>query len=310
MAEEDKQEDKSDFTAAGDEQGYISLQQARILAMRTASEEPVNYEQGLATASMVYEVAEQKEGEDYYEITVSFRPEGNFAGTPGREQFFIAKDGGIARRQLLALPVVRRSIPAVPVAIALVAIVAVAAVVAIGIGLTTGFGRGNEAVTNFSVLTNTPFPVATKPPAPATSVPAANLDATPVSTEIETPPTTESVPTSATGTVTTPSGLEYKDLVIGTGDQAQSGTTAVVHYTGWLLDGTEFDSSEGRGPLEFVIGQGQVIKGWEEGVGSMNVGGKRELIIPPELAYGDRGAGSTIPPGATLRFEVELIELR
>ena len=110
---------------------------------------------------------------------------------------------------------------------------------------------------------------------------------------------------------TTESGLQYRDLVVGTGEEARIGATAVVHYTGWLEDGTKFDSSVDRGvPFEFVIGRGQVIKGWDEGVGSMNVGGKRELIIPPDLAYGDRGAGSAIPPGATLKFEVELIELR
>lgn len=110
---------------------------------------------------------------------------------------------------------------------------------------------------------------------------------------------------------TTPSGLQYKDLVIGAGEGARSGATAVVHYTGWLMDGTKFDSSLDRGvPFEFVIGRGQVIRGWDEGVGSMNVGGKRELIIPPDLGYGDRGAGGVIPPGATLKFEVELIELR
>ncbi len=112
-------------------------------------------------------------------------------------------------------------------------------------------------------------------------------------------------------TVTTPSGLQHKDLVLGTGTEASAGATAVVHYTGWLLDGTKFDSSLDRGvPLEFVIGQGRVIAGWEEGVVTMNVGGKRELIIPPNLAYGDRGAGGVIPPGATLKFEVELIELK
>ena len=109
----------------------------------------------------------------------------------------------------------------------------------------------------------------------------------------------------------TESGLKYRDLVVGTGEEARIGATAVVHYTGWLEDGTKFDSSVDRGtPFEFVIGRGQVIKGWDEGVGSMNVGGKRELIIPPDLAYGDRGAGSAIPPGATLKFEVELIGLR
>ncbi len=110
---------------------------------------------------------------------------------------------------------------------------------------------------------------------------------------------------------TTASGLKYRDLVVGTGEEARIGATAVVHYTGWLEDGTKFDSSVDRGEtFDFVIGQGRVIKGWDEGVASMNVGGKRELIIPPDLAYGDRGAGSVIPPGATLKFEVELIGLR
>ena len=111
--------------------------------------------------------------------------------------------------------------------------------------------------------------------------------------------------------ITTPSGLQYTDLVVGLGEGARSGATAVVHYTGWLMDGTKFDSSLDRGtPFEFVLGRGQVIGGWDEGVSTMNVGGKRELIIPPDLAYGDRGAAGVIPPGATLKFEVELIELR
>ena len=107
---------------------------------------------------------------------------------------------------------------------------------------------------------------------------------------------------------TTSSSLQYVDLVVGTGAAAKSGATATVHYTGWLLDDTQFDSSLDRGqPFKFVIGAGQVIKGWDEGVGSMNVGGKRKLIIPPGLAYGSRGSGATIPPDATLVFEVELL---
>lgn len=110
---------------------------------------------------------------------------------------------------------------------------------------------------------------------------------------------------------TTPSGLQYRDLVAGTGEEPTAGATVTVHYTGWLLDGSKFDSSVDRGtPFEFVIGRGQVIKGWDEGVATMKVGGKRELIIPPDLGYGDRGAGSVIPPGATLKFEVELIGFR
>ena len=112
-------------------------------------------------------------------------------------------------------------------------------------------------------------------------------------------------------TITTSSGLQYKDLEIGTGEAAKVGNTAVVHYTGWLMDGTKFDSSLDRGtPFEFPLGGGRVIQGWDEGVATMNVGGKRELIIPPNLAYGDRGAGGVIPPGATLKFEIELLELR
>ncbi len=111
--------------------------------------------------------------------------------------------------------------------------------------------------------------------------------------------------------ITTPSGLQYKDLAVGTGEEARVGATAVVHYTGWLLDGTKFDSSVDRGvPFEFLIGRGRVIQGWDEGVATMSVGGKRELIIPPDLAYGDQGAGAVIPPGATLRFEVELLDLK
>ena len=110
-------------------------------------------------------------------------------------------------------------------------------------------------------------------------------------------------------TVTTASGLQIKTLVVGTGDKAEPGKTAVVHYTGWLLDGTKFDSSVDRGtPFEFPLGAGRVIKGWDEGVSTMSIGGKVELIIPPDLAYGPSGAGGVIPPNATLKFEVEFLD--
>lgn len=113
----------------------------------------------------------------------------------------------------------------------------------------------------------------------------------------------------------TPSGLQYEDTLPGTGASPQKGQTCVMHYTGWLwvngAKGTKFDSSLDRGsPFEFAIGVGQVIKGWDEGVLSMKTGGKRTLLIPPQLGYGDRGAPGAIPGGATLLFEVELLRVR
>jgi peptidylprolyl isomerase len=108
--------------------------------------------------------------------------------------------------------------------------------------------------------------------------------------------------------VTTPSGLKYIDLIEGTGAEPQKGQTVVVHYTGTLENGRKFDSSRDRDqPFEFSIGAGRVIKGWDEGLSTMKVGGQRRLIIPPELGYGARGAGGVIPPNATLIFDVELL---
>lgn len=120
---------------------------------------------------------------------------------------------------------------------------------------------------------------------------------------------------SAADTVTTASGLKYKDEVPGSGPEPKPGQSVSVHYTGWLDDkgkpGKKFDSSRDRGqPFSFTIGAGQVIKGWDEGVATMKPGGRRTLTIPPELGYGARGAGGVIPPGATLIFDVELISAR
>ena len=115
--------------------------------------------------------------------------------------------------------------------------------------------------------------------------------------------------------MTTSSGLKITDTQAGTGATPKTGQTCVMHYTGWLYQdgkkGAKFDSSVDRGqPFEFPIGTGRVIRGWDEGVASMKVGGKRTLIIPPELGYGSRGAGGVIPPNATLLFEVELLGVK
>ncbi len=111
--------------------------------------------------------------------------------------------------------------------------------------------------------------------------------------------------------VTTASGLKYWDIKVGDGPVAKSGMKVKVHYTGWLTNGKKFDSSVDRGqPFEFDLGRGMVIKGWDEGVAGMKVGGKRQLQIPPELGYGSRGAGGVIPPNATLIFDVELLGVK
>ncbi len=112
--------------------------------------------------------------------------------------------------------------------------------------------------------------------------------------------------------IKTPSGLQYEDTVAGTGPQAKAGQNVSVHYTGWLYQnsqaGAKFDSSKDRAePFSFQLGAGRVIKGWDEGVQGMQVGGTRRLVIPPHLGYGARGAGGVIPPNATLLFDVELL---
>ena len=114
--------------------------------------------------------------------------------------------------------------------------------------------------------------------------------------------------------ITTASGLQYDDTVLGTGELAQAGNNVSVHYTGWLWQdgekGTRFDSSRDRNdPFSFDLGRGSVIRGWDEGVQGMRVGGTRMLVIPPALGYGARGAGGVIPPNATLLFEVELLDV-
>jgi len=118
-------------------------------------------------------------------------------------------------------------------------------------------------------------------------------------------------PTRVTGDgVKTASGLQYWDIKVGIGEEAKTGSKVKVHYTGWLTTGKKFDSSVGGQPYEFTIGQSEVIKGWDEGVAGMKVGGKRQLRIPPDLAYGEDGHPPQIPPNATLVFDVQLVAVK
>lgn len=161
-------------------------------------------------------------------------------------------------------------------------------------GLTFGGNDGRDAIAD----------EVNSSPSTATIEKAEPSDTTPLET-----PTQEDAGDMA-NTVTTDSGLQYEEIKEGVGATPQKGQMVVVHYTGTLEDGTKFDSSRDRGqPFSFKIGVGQVIQGWDEGVGSMKVGGRRKLIIPPDLGYGASGAGGVIPPNATLIFDVELLKI-
>ena len=159
-------------------------------------------------------------------------------------------------------------------------------------------------VFTFAACSSTPQqekPAAPSEPAPQTAAPAP-LEAPKEAAEVAKPAAPEPK------MMTTPSGLKYQDLAVGKGPMPKAGSHVMVHYTGWLTNGQKFDSSVDRNqPFTFTLGRGEVIKGWDEGVASMHVGGKRKLTIPPGLGYGKRGAGGVIPPDATLVFEVELL---
>ncbi len=167
-------------------------------------------------------------------------------------------------------------------------------------------GRGQEAVAaSQSAVSSSPqTQVESTAINPAQSLAQATVPSTTNASDLMPAENQENV-------ITTPSGLQYVDIVEGTGDLPKTGQIVIVHYTGTLENGRKFDSSRDRNqPFEFPIGAGRVIKGWDEGLSTMKVGGQRKLIIPPELGYGSRGAGGVIPPNATLIFDVELLGIR
>lgn len=130
-------------------------------------------------------------------------------------------------------------------------------------------------------------------------------------TPVEPPAAAEPAPSTAGTPTADVTVMKIEDIKVGTGAAAKKGDTVSVHYTGWLTDGTQFDSSKNSGqPFEFQLGAGMVIKGWDEGVAGMKVGGVRKLTIPADMGYGEQGAGGVIPPGATLVFEVELLAVK
>jgi peptidylprolyl isomerase len=173
-------------------------------------------------------------------------------------------------------------------------------------GLLAGGCKGQEATETASAPPGGPPPGAAAPPAATTATPEK-----PAAPAGKTAGGTEAKTTSTTTKMTTlPSGLKYVDLKVGKGESPKPGQTVVVHYTGTFQDGTKFDSSRDRNePFSFPLGQGKVIPGWDEGIATMKPGGRRKLVIPPDLAYGASGQPPSIPPNATLNFDVELLRV-